>query len=156
MKGKAKVIVISFVVVASFLYLVLIGMKEGTMYYFEIAEFVGKVDELGQKKVRVNGEIVPKSMDFNSRSLVLAFTLKDLKGPEVLDVLYKGTPPDLIEQEGVTLVAESGLSSPEDLSRLSACGVNSFLIGESLMRQSDVTSATRTILTKPQRQRLTG
>jgi cytochrome c-type biogenesis protein CcmE len=113
MKGKAKVIVISFVVVASFLYLVLIGMKEGTMYYFEIAEFVGKMDELGQKKVRVNGEIVPKSMDFNSRSLVLAFTLKDLKGPEVLDVLYKGTPPDLIEQEGVTLVAEGSYNSEE-------------------------------------------
>jgi cytochrome c-type biogenesis protein CcmE len=106
MKGKAKVIIISIVVVASFLYLVLIGMKEGTMYYFEIAEFVSKVDELGQKKVRVNGEIVPKSLDFNTRSLVLAFTLKDLKGPEVLDVQYKGTPPDLIEQEGVTLVAE--------------------------------------------------
>lgn len=106
MKGKAKVIIISLVVVASFLYLVLIGMKEGTMYYFEIAEFVSKVDELGQKKVRVNGEIVPKSLDFNTRSLVLAFTLKDLKGPEVLDVQYKGTPPDLIEQEGVTLVAE--------------------------------------------------
>lgn len=106
MKGKAKVIVISLLVIASFVYLVFIGMKEGTMYYFEIAEFVGKIDELGQKKVRINGEIVPKSLNFDTKSLILAFTLKDLKGPEVLDVQYKGTPPDLIEQEGVTLVAE--------------------------------------------------
>jgi cytochrome c-type biogenesis protein CcmE len=113
MKGKAKVIVISLIVVASFLYLVLIGMREGTMYYFEIAEFVGKVDELGKKKVRVNGEIVAKSLDFDSKSLVLAFTLKDTKGPEVLNVQYKGTPPDLIEQEGVTLVAEGSYNGKE-------------------------------------------
>jgi cytochrome c-type biogenesis protein CcmE len=80
MKGKAKVIVISLIVVASFLYLVLIGMREGTMYYFEIAEFVGKVDELGKKKVRVNGEIVAKSLDFDSKSLVMGFIFKDIKG----------------------------------------------------------------------------
>jgi indole-3-glycerol phosphate synthase len=44
------------------------------------------------------------------------------------------------------IVAESGLSTSEDLSRLSKCGVNAFLIGESLMRQSDVAAATRAIL----------
>lgn len=113
MKGKAKVIVISLLVIASFVYLVFIGMKEGTMYYFEIAEFVGKIDELGQKKVRINGEIVPKSLNFDTKSLILAFTLKDLKGSEVLDVQYEGTPPDLIEQEGVTLVAEGSYNRKE-------------------------------------------
>jgi cytochrome c-type biogenesis protein CcmE len=112
-KGKAKVIIISLVVIASFLYLVLIGMKEGTMYYFEVAEFIGKIDELGQKKVRVNGEIVAESLNFDSRSLVLAFTLKDIKGPQVLTVRYKGSPPDLIEQEGVTLVAEGSYNRKE-------------------------------------------
>lgn len=46
------------------------------------------------------------------------------------------------------LVGESGLSSPQDLDRLSKAGVNSFLIGESLMRQDDVEAATRSILAK--------
>ena len=36
-----------------------------------------------------------------------------------------------------------------DLARLSRCGINAFLIGESLMRQSDVEAATRAILRKP-------
>ncbi|MGD1880058.1 MAG: indole-3-glycerol phosphate synthase TrpC [Kiloniellaceae bacterium] len=40
------------------------------------------------------------------------------------------------------LVAESGLYAPEDLARMTAAGARAFLIGESLMRQDDVTAAT--------------
>ncbi len=47
------------------------------------------------------------------------------------------------------LVAESGLFTPNDLARLAKCGARSFLIGESLMRQDDVTAATKTILAAP-------
>jgi indole-3-glycerol phosphate synthase len=47
------------------------------------------------------------------------------------------------------VVAESGLNTPDDLARLSRIGISTFLIGESLMRQADVTAATRAILTKP-------
>ncbi|MFU8831219.1 MAG: indole-3-glycerol phosphate synthase TrpC, partial [Wenzhouxiangella sp.] len=43
-------------------------------------------------------------------------------------------------------VAESGLATSADLARLSACGVNAFLVGETLMRQADVTAATRALL----------
>ena len=47
------------------------------------------------------------------------------------------------------VVAESGLNTTDDLARLSRIGISTFLIGESLMRQADVTAATRAILAKP-------
>lgn len=46
------------------------------------------------------------------------------------------------------VVGESALSTPADLATLSGAGVNTFLIGESLMRQSDVAQATRDLLQK--------
>lgn len=41
----------------------------------------------------------------------------------------------------VTLVAESGIRTPEDVQRLGACGVDAILVGESLMRQPDLRAA---------------
>ncbi|MBC8268417.1 MAG: indole-3-glycerol phosphate synthase TrpC [Rhodospirillaceae bacterium] len=44
------------------------------------------------------------------------------------------------------LVCESGLYSPEDLSRMAKVGAKRFLIGEALMTQDDVETATKSIL----------
>jgi indole-3-glycerol phosphate synthase len=45
------------------------------------------------------------------------------------------------------LIAESGIRSHADLRRLAAVGVQCYLVGESLLRQPDVTAATRALLT---------
>ena len=57
---------------------------------------------------------------------------------------------------GRVIVAESGLNTAADLARLSAIGISTFLIGESLMRQPDVTAATRAILSRSARQTAAG
>jgi len=49
------------------------------------------------------------------------------------------------------IVAESGLNAPADLARLKQIGISTFLIGESLMRQSDVAAATRALLARQPR-----
>ena len=47
------------------------------------------------------------------------------------------------------LVCESGLFTTGDLADMAQHGARAFLIGESLMRQEDVTAATRTLLADP-------
>jgi indole-3-glycerol phosphate synthase len=47
------------------------------------------------------------------------------------------------------VVAESGLTTADDLARMRKAGAKAFLVGESLMRQADVTAATSALLEAP-------
>jgi indole-3-glycerol phosphate synthase len=48
--------------------------------------------------------------------------------------------------EGTLVIAESGLSTRDDLEKLRQAGVTTCLVGESLMRQKDVAAATRALI----------
>jgi indole-3-glycerol phosphate synthase len=49
---------------------------------------------------------------------------------------------------GRVVVGESGIFKPDDLARLGRAGISAFLVGESLMRESDVVAATRALLAR--------
>ncbi|WP_375248451.1 indole-3-glycerol phosphate synthase TrpC [Sphingomonas sp.] len=78
------------------------------------------------------------------RSRLIGVNNRDLRTFEVdfrrtFDLVADAPP-------GCTFVAESGLTSRADLDELAANGVHCFLIGESLMRQDDITAATRAMV----------
>ena len=74
----------------------------------------------------------------NNRNLKTLGT--DLRTTEML---AREVPADRL------VVAESGIRTPADLDRLAATGARCFLVGESLMREPDVTAATRRLLRLP-------
>lgn len=48
--------------------------------------------------------------------------------------------------KGLTIVSESGISTPADVKRVRAAGAHAILVGESLMRQENVEEAVRKLL----------
>ena len=85
-----------------------------------------------------DGEELARALQLNSP--LIGINNRNLKTLAVdiatTEALAKGIPDSRL------LVSESGLYTPEDLARMARAGAGCFLIGESLMRQDDVTAAT--------------
>lgn len=81
------------------------------------------------------------------KSPMIGINNRNLKTFETnLDVtrrLSKHVPEDRM------IIGESGLNTSDDLADMARYGVRNFLIGESLMRQDDVATATRSLLSAP-------
>jgi len=81
------------------------------------------------------------------KSSMIGINNRDLKTLETnistTQNLARFVPKDKI------IISESGLNTPKDLAGMALEGVRCFLIGESLMRQNNVTNAVKNLLANP-------
>ena len=119
--------------------IIVAALDDGQMAEIEAAALERDMDVL----VEVHNEVeVERAARLQSR--LIGVNNRDLKR-FITDIgITERLAPRM--PEGTLLVSESGISSHADLVRLSACGAQAFLVGESLMRQPDITTATRALL----------
>lgn len=124
--------------------IIVAAVDDAAAHEIEDAAFAYGMDAL----VEVHDEVeLARALRLKSR--LIGINNRDLRTFEtslaVSERLAPKIPPDRI------IVAESGLNTPADLARLKRSGVSTFLIGESLMRQTDVAAATRALLAREPR-----
>lgn len=121
--------------------IIVAALDDGVMREIEAAAIDRSMDVL----VEVHDEDELDRTLTQLKSRLIGVNNRDLRTFEtdlgVTERLAKRIPP------GTLLVAESGIAAHADCKRLAQSGVKAFLVGESLMRQDDVTAATRTLLT---------
>ncbi|AJA08761.1 Indole-3-glycerol phosphate synthase [Sphingopyxis fribergensis] len=121
--------------------IIVAALEDGVMQEIEAAAIERGMDIL----VEVHDEAELDRALTRLTSRLIGVNNRDLRTFEtdlgVTERLAKRVPP------GTLLVGESGIASHADCERLARSGVKTFLVGESLMRQDDVTAATRALLT---------
>ena len=80
------------------------------------------------------------------RSRLIGINNRDLKTFETTLSVSERLAPKISSPR--VIVAESGISTPDDLDHLAGFGISTFLVGESMMRQPDVAAATRALLSR--------
>ena len=120
--------------------IIVAALDDGTMQEIEAAAIERGMDVLVE--VHDDAELDRALSQLKSR--LIGVNNRDLRRFEtdlgVTERLAKLVPA------GTLLVGESGIATPADCQRLAASGVKTFLVGESLMRQDDVTAATKALL----------
>lgn len=107
-RAGAKFFAGGLIILGVMAYVAFSSFQSNTVYYLTLQEFHAQQGQLVGQTIRINGPLDQSSIQFDQKTLVLNFNLKD--GDIVLPVSYRGVVPDTL-QTGESVVAEGRVDS---------------------------------------------
>ena len=120
-KKQVKFTSASLIIVAAVFYLIYTGINQTSVYFFTVSELINKKATIAEEGVRVNGTVVPGSIDQDKSNLKVNFKITDSK--KNLLVYYEGIIPDMFK-ENIDVVVEGTVDQKGNLNAntlLTAC-----------------------------------
>lgn len=106
--GKWKFLIGGLLILGAIAYVTVSSFQTNAIYYLTLQEMNTQRGSMINQPVRINAPLDKTSIQFDDKTLVLKFNLKD--GDLVLPVVYRGVKPDTFEQ-GESVVAEGKLGT---------------------------------------------
>ena len=104
---QVKFIVGGAVVVGLIIYLIVSAISSSGAYYREVGEVLDQKAALTEKNLRVSGNIVTESIQYDAATLNLNFKISDPKdASKQLAVYFHGVKPDQMDREGSSAIVE--------------------------------------------------
>lgn len=97
-----KFIIGGLIILVALAFLGYAALKESVVYYYTVSELVGQGDSIYHQNVRVNGVVVPGTVERGADGLTIEFTLTD--GRESLPVFYRGVVPQTFHEGGEVVI----------------------------------------------------
>ncbi len=110
MLKRKKFLIGGLIVFLAIGYLGYMGFQGSATYYYTASEIIEQGNSIYGENVRVNGQIVPGSVEQESAGRILRFTIIDVDGEESIPVVYQGVVPDTFKV-GNEVVIEGQLNS---------------------------------------------
>ncbi|MHB8893596.1 MAG: cytochrome c maturation protein CcmE [Candidatus Geothermincolia bacterium] len=117
-KGTRKALAGILVIGLGVSFLIYRGIATTSAYYLTVAELRGS--DLGRKLsdkdfVRVGGEVVAGTIDYDQKNLTLLFSIRDMERPgEMIATRYEGPKPDAFEPD-IDVLVEGTYTRGENL-----------------------------------------
>ena len=125
--GRLKFIIGGLLIVAAIVYLIFSSTQANAQYFYTVQELNAKKSDLIDQNVRVSGAVIGDSIQYDSQSLELHFTVAHVPGDnkeveaqgglaavlhaavtdparERMQVLYNGVMPDLLRDEAQAIM----------------------------------------------------
>jgi cytochrome c-type biogenesis protein CcmE len=91
MKLKKRYLFGGGIVILAIAYLITLSLGSSVSYYLTVSELMNGNDEMYNNRVRVIGNIVDDSVEWNAEKVELKFAISE--GGETLPVVYNGARP---------------------------------------------------------------
>ncbi len=125
--GKAKFLVGILLIVAAVVYLIVSSLQSSSQYFLTVKELQDKGAAVTGRDVRVSGAIIGSTIQYDSKTLTLRFTVANIPGDQKvidqmgglakvlhlavtdptaprLQVVYQGVKPDLMRDEAQAIM----------------------------------------------------
>jgi cytochrome c-type biogenesis protein CcmE len=103
--GKKKFLIGGIILFLAIGYLGYTGFISSATYYYEVNEFLEQSNRPIGQSVRINGTVVPDSIEPGTGGLGIKFVIKDVEQTATMPVVYQGVKPDTFK-EGNDVVVE--------------------------------------------------